>query len=183
MRREAGTLYRQSPKENSSDASGKEGHWKPRPAKTGRKRGPAKMTAEHKQALAEGREASRHVRAYLEALDANKPKRGRKRTKDTVQRQLDEVKDQIGPATGLRKLELAQRRIDLETELDGLFGEGGPERAASGLREARQALRQAQGDLLQRLARSRCPRRGPEGRRDHPGRSLSIFTDIHLVSV
>jgi len=31
--------------------------------KEGRKRGPAKMTAEHKQALAEGREASRHVRA------------------------------------------------------------------------------------------------------------------------
>jgi uncharacterized protein YhaN len=88
------------------------------PGKAGRKRGPAKMTAEHKQALAEGREASRHVRAYLEALDANKPKRGRKRTRETVQRQLDEVKDQIGPATGLRKLELAQRRIDLEAELE-----------------------------------------------------------------
>jgi hypothetical protein len=83
----------------------------------GRKRGPAKMTASHKQALAEGRTASRHVRAYLEALEANKPKRGRKRTKDTVRRQLDEVKGQIGPATGLRKLELAQRRIDLEAEL------------------------------------------------------------------
>jgi uncharacterized protein YhaN len=88
-------------------------------AKNARKRGPAKMTPAHKQALAEGREASRHVRAYLEALQANKPKRGRKRTKDTVQRQLDEVKAQIGPATGLRKLELAQRRIDLEAELAG----------------------------------------------------------------
>jgi hypothetical protein len=83
----------------------------------GRKRGPAKMTASHKQALAEGRAASRHVRAYLEALESNKPKRGRKRTKETVARQLDEVKGQIGPATGLRKLELAQRRIDLEAEL------------------------------------------------------------------
>src|SRR3954452_12911909 len=88
-------------------------------AKTGRKRGPAKMTAAHKQALAEGREASRHVRAYLEALQANKPKRGRKRTKETVQRQLSEVEGQIGPATGLRKLELAQRRIDLAAELEG----------------------------------------------------------------
>lgn len=82
-------------------------------------RGPAKMTASHKQALAEGREASRHVRAYLEALHANKPKRGRRRTKDTVRRQLEETKAQIGPATGLRKLELAQRRIDLEAELAG----------------------------------------------------------------
>ena len=84
------------------------------------KRGPAKMTDSHKQALAEGREASRHVRAYLEALDANKPKRGRKRTKETVQKQLDEVSAQIGPALGLKKLELAQRRIDLEAELAGL---------------------------------------------------------------
>jgi hypothetical protein len=84
-----------------------------------RKRGPAKMTDSHKAALAEGREASRHVRAYLEALQANKPKRGRKRTKETVQKQLDDVSAQIGPATGLKKLELAQRRIDLAAELDG----------------------------------------------------------------
>jgi hypothetical protein len=84
-----------------------------------RKRGPAKMTDSHKQALAEGREASRHVRAYLEALQANKPKRGRKRTKETVQKQLDEVSSQIGPALGLKKLELAQRRIDLANELEG----------------------------------------------------------------
>jgi hypothetical protein len=83
-----------------------------------KKRGPAKMTASHKQALAEGREASRHVRAYLEALQANKPKRGRKRTKETVQKQLDDVAAQIGPATGLKKLELAQRRIDLAAELE-----------------------------------------------------------------
>jgi hypothetical protein len=88
------------------------------PAKAPRKRGPAKMSASHKQALAEGREASRHVRAYLEALQANKPKRGRKRTRETVQKQLDEVSAQIGPATGLRKLELAQRRIDLAAELE-----------------------------------------------------------------
>ena len=87
--------------------------------KTGGKRGPAKMSPAHKQALAEGREASRHVRAYLEALQANRPKRGRKRTQETVQKQLAEVKAQIGPATGLKKLELAQRRIDLEAELGG----------------------------------------------------------------
>ena len=65
-----------------------------------RKRGPAKMTDSHKQALAEGREASRHVRAYLEALEANKPKRGRKRTKETVQKQLDEVSARSAPPWG-----------------------------------------------------------------------------------
>src|SRR5689334_9539098 len=37
------------------------------------------MSDEHKAALAEGRAQGRAVRLYLEALEANKPKRGRKR--------------------------------------------------------------------------------------------------------
>ena len=47
-----------------------------------------KMTDEHKQALAEGRELGRAVRDYLEALEAHKPKRGRKRTPDSVKKRL-----------------------------------------------------------------------------------------------
>ena len=38
------------------------------------------MTDEHKAALAQGRSEGRAVRDYLDALRANKPKRGRKRT-------------------------------------------------------------------------------------------------------
>ena len=41
------------------------------------------MSAEHKAALAEGREQGRAVREYLEALEAHKPRRGRKRTPDS----------------------------------------------------------------------------------------------------
>ena len=41
------------------------------------------MTDEHKAALAEGRNHAEIVGRYLEALEANKPKRGRKRTADT----------------------------------------------------------------------------------------------------
>ena len=38
------------------------------------------MSAEHKAALAQGRSEGKAVRDYLDALRANKPKRGRKRT-------------------------------------------------------------------------------------------------------
>ena len=76
------------------------------------------MTAEHKNALAEGREQSRHVRAYLEALEAHKPKRGRQRTPATIRKQLTDVEAALPGATGLKKLELAQRKIALANELE-----------------------------------------------------------------
>lgn len=58
------------------------------------------------------------MRAYLEALESNRPKRGRKRTRETVQRQLDEATVEIGESTGLNKLLAAQRKIDLAAELE-----------------------------------------------------------------
>ena len=48
------------------------------------KRSKAPMSDEHKAALAEGRNQGRAVRNYLEALDQNRPKRGRKRTTESV---------------------------------------------------------------------------------------------------
>ena len=53
------------------------------------KRNRTPMSDEHKAALAEGRNQGRSVRRYLEALDAHKPKRGRKRTSDSMQKRLD----------------------------------------------------------------------------------------------
>ena len=78
---------------------------------------PAKMTDSHKAALAEGREASRHVRAYLEALQANKPKRGRKRTPDSVKARLATIKSELPNSSVIKKLELVQERRNLEVEL------------------------------------------------------------------
>jgi hypothetical protein len=49
------------------------------------------MSAGHKQALAVGREDSRAVRQYLEALQSHKPKRGRKRTSESVRARLDQI--------------------------------------------------------------------------------------------
>jgi hypothetical protein len=82
-----------------------------------KKRGPRSMTAEHKAALAEGRNQGRAVRNYLEALEAQKPKRGRKRTPDSMKKQLDRIEAEIGGADPLKRLQLIQQRMDLELEL------------------------------------------------------------------
>src|SRR5438067_1738803 len=60
------------------------------------KRTKSPMSAQHKEALAVGREQGRAVRRYLEALEANRPKRGRKRTTDSVKRQSDHVPRLVG---------------------------------------------------------------------------------------
>src|SRR5262245_5103066 len=68
-------------------------------AGTGRVRAP--MSAGHKQALAVGREESRAVRRYLEALQAHKPKRGRKRTSESIQARLDQIERRMPNADPL----------------------------------------------------------------------------------
>jgi hypothetical protein len=76
------------------------------------------MTDEHKAALAEGRRQGRAVRDYLEALEQHKPKRGRKRTVESIQAQLAKIEDQLDHADPVKKLQLIQDRIDLQNELD-----------------------------------------------------------------
>lgn len=83
---------------------------------TSRKRTP--MSKEHKAALAEGRDQGRAVRRYLEALEAHKPRRGRKRTPESLKKKLSEVESELATADPLRKLRLAQQRIDLRTALE-----------------------------------------------------------------
>jgi hypothetical protein len=83
-------------------------------------RGKSKMTAEHKAALAEGRAQSKAVRDYLDALEQNRPKRGRKRTAESVKKRLAAVEEALPEAGGIRRLELIQERIDLTAELGGM---------------------------------------------------------------
>ena len=78
----------------------------------------AGMTDAHKAALAEGREQGRAVRRYLEALDANKPKRGRKRTPETMKKRLDRIQEEMGKADPLVRLQLVQERMDLERQIE-----------------------------------------------------------------
>ncbi|HTH06522.1 MAG TPA: hypothetical protein VL916_11660 [Ilumatobacteraceae bacterium] len=82
------------------------------------KRGPKNgMSDAHKAALAAGRAEGRAVREYLEALRANKPKRGRKRTADSVRSQLAAVEAELAEADPVRELQLVQKRMDLQSEL------------------------------------------------------------------
>jgi hypothetical protein len=75
------------------------------------------MSDSHKAALAEGREQGRAVRRYLEAIEAHRPKRGRKRTPESVQKRLATIDDQLAGADALTRLHLVQERMNLENEL------------------------------------------------------------------
>src|SRR5438105_9423361 len=75
------------------------------------------MSQSHKDALAKGREASRHVRAYLEALEQHRPRRGRQRTVEPIRRQLAEVDAELAGAGAMRRLELIAKRMQLDSEL------------------------------------------------------------------
>ncbi|HEU5085010.1 MAG TPA: hypothetical protein VFU14_16835 [Acidimicrobiales bacterium] len=75
------------------------------------------MTDEHKAALAEGRRQGRAVRDYLEALEQHKPKRGRKRTTESITSQLGKIESQLADADPIKRLQLIQDRMDLQAEL------------------------------------------------------------------
>lgn len=76
------------------------------------------MTDEHKAALAKGRAEGRIVRDYLEGLRATKPKRGRKRTPDSIKARLATIDSQLEEANAIEELLLVQERRDLLVELE-----------------------------------------------------------------
>ena len=75
------------------------------------------MTAQHKAALAEGRSEGRAVKNYLEALQQNRPRRGRKRTPDSIKKRLAAIDTQFDDVSALQQLQLVQERMDLTREL------------------------------------------------------------------
>lgn len=81
------------------------------------------LTEDHKAALVEGRTEGRAVRAYLEALDSHRPKRGRKRTAVSIDRRLVAIDAALATAVALDKLRLVQERLDLQAEADALGAE------------------------------------------------------------
>jgi hypothetical protein len=88
---------------------------------TTKKKQPARkrtvMTRAHKQALARGRDDSRAVSRYLEALEADRPRPGRKRTTQSMQTQLRQAETDLRQARGLDRLLLLQQRADLRAAL------------------------------------------------------------------
>ncbi len=60
------------------------------------------------------------MRDYLEGLRATKPKRGRKRTAETVQKRLDAIESELADASPMDELLLVQERRDLDAELEAM---------------------------------------------------------------
>jgi uncharacterized protein YicC (UPF0701 family) len=84
------------------------------------KRGTKQVSEAQKQAMAAGRADGRVVKRYLEALEQHRPKRGRKRTPESIQKRLASLDEAIPTADPLRRVALVQQRMDLEEELSRL---------------------------------------------------------------
>lgn len=78
------------------------------------------MTDEHKAALEQGRAEGKAVKEYLEALRNNKPKRGRKRTPESIKKRLAAIEAELSDASAVTELQLVQERRDLNEELDSM---------------------------------------------------------------
>ena len=75
------------------------------------------MSDEHKAALAQGRKESRAIKAYLEALDAKKPRRPV--SKDSLQKRLDKINEKLGGTEDpLETVDLIQSKLDIEKAID-----------------------------------------------------------------
>ena len=85
-----------------------------------KKRGPKVVTKEHKAAMAAGRAESRAVSNYLEAMAANKPRRGRKRTPESIKNRLEVIEAEIEETDMLSRVNLVQERMNLLEELGGM---------------------------------------------------------------
>ena len=87
------------------------------PAKKSKKR---VVTDEHKAAMAVGRNEARAVKNYLDALEVNRPKRGRKRTPESITARLGRIDVELESADPIKRLSLVQERRDLEREREAL---------------------------------------------------------------
>ena len=78
------------------------------------------MDAAHKKKLAQGRADARAVKGYLEFLEENKPRRGRRRTKESIDKRLTAIDAELNDASALGRLNLIQERMDLEAEREAM---------------------------------------------------------------
>lgn len=78
------------------------------------------MSSAHKKALANGRREGRTIREYLEIVESTKPRRGRRRTPESIARRLTVINSAVRQADPVTKVRLIQERLDLRTELAGM---------------------------------------------------------------
>ncbi len=80
----------------------------------------SQMSNAHKNALATGRREGRVIREYLEIVEATKPRRGRRRTPESIARRLSAINSELRSADPVTKVRLLQERLNLRTELAGM---------------------------------------------------------------
>lgn len=78
------------------------------------------MSVAHKRALANGRHEGRIIREYLEIVEATKPRRGRRRTPESINKRLGAISQELKTADPVTKVRLIQERLNLRTELAGM---------------------------------------------------------------
>ena len=76
-----------------------------------------RMSKTHKDALANGRVEGRVIREYLEIVEATKPRRGRRRTSESISKRLAVIAAELKTTDPVTKVRLIQERLDLRTEL------------------------------------------------------------------
>ena len=83
------------------------------------------MSDEHKAAIAAGRIEAAAVRDYLEALESNRPKRGRQVSAETLESRKADIDNQLaaGDIKPIKRLELLQDRRDIDAQLAALADE------------------------------------------------------------
>jgi len=72
--------------------------------------------------MAAGRSEGRAVKNYLEALEEHRPRRGRRRTPDSINARLAKIDTELQSADVVKRLSLIQERLDLLRELPTLEG-------------------------------------------------------------
>lgn len=83
------------------------------------------MSEEHKAAIAAGRVEAAAVRDYLEALEAQRPRRGRQVSAEKLAERRAAVDAQLdaGDLKPIKRLELLQSRRDIDTQLAAIAEE------------------------------------------------------------
>lgn len=87
-------------------------------------------------------------RSYLDALEANRPRRGRKRTPESIEKRIAQIDEEYEVASSISALNLLQERENLEAELAKLragSGSGDIERLQKGFVKNAKAYAQAKG--------------------------------------
>ncbi len=95
-----------------------------------------KMTDEHKAALAKGRAQGKAVRDYLAALEQER-RPGRRVDRETLEAKIPEIQGQIDAEPDpAKRVELIQKRLDLEERLVELGNEPDLESLEAGFIDA-----------------------------------------------